>query len=403
MGYRLAIVVPRYGPEVNGGIETHAREFATRLASVMDVTVLTTTALDYRTWADHFPAGQSHEDGVRILRFAVPVPRDERAFDALSAQVLNDPARSADDEATWMNAQGPVSPALEQHLAEHGTTYDGILFMPYLYATTARGLPLVEERSVLMTAMHDEPPLRLRLFDDLVRRAPRLVVNTDEELGLIRRRFNVDPAKCHVVGAGIDPPPPTDPGAFAGEWGIARPYVVSVGRVDPSKGIADLLAGHRLYRSRNPDGADLVLVGRAVMDLPAESWLHVTGFLDETAKHQAIAGAAALATASPYESLSLVLLEAWSHQRPVIATAHSEVMASRVRRSGGGVLFTDATEYAGAVELLTTRPPLAWGLGRAGWRFSLDHAWPAVLDRLIDALPGAREAVGPLLAGPRGG
>ena len=50
---RLAIVVHRYGEEVGGGAEAHAREMAIRLAAEVDVTVLTTCALDYRTWADH--------------------------------------------------------------------------------------------------------------------------------------------------------------------------------------------------------------------------------------------------------------------------------------------------------------------------------------------------------------
>lgn len=391
--YHLAIVVPRYGNEVNGGIEAHAREFATRLAPFMKVTVLTTCALDYRTWADHFDAGHSIEEGIDVLRFPVPAPRDEAAFDAISARILNNPSRTPQDERDWMNAQGPISPRLEQHLAEHRDDYDAIMFMPYLYATTGRGVPIAGDRAVLMTAMHDEPPLRLRFFDELVRTAPVLVVNTDEELGLIRRRFAVDERKCHVVGAGIDPPGWTDPHAFAAEWGIQRPYVVAVGRVDPSKGIDDLLGAHQLYRDRNPDGADLVLVGRAVMDLPVHPWLHVTGFVDDTTKQAAIAGAATLVNASPYESLSLVLLEAWSHGRPVIVTEASEVMVSRVRRCGGGLSYASHAEYATAVELLTTRPALAWGLGRAGWRFSQTQDWTSIIDHLIDALPGARDRV----------
>ena len=50
---RLAIVVHRYGEEVGGGAEAHARAIAMQLATEVDVTVLTTCALDYRTWADH--------------------------------------------------------------------------------------------------------------------------------------------------------------------------------------------------------------------------------------------------------------------------------------------------------------------------------------------------------------
>lgn len=387
--YRIAIVVPRYGDDVNGGAETLAREYATRLAGRMDVTVLTTCARDYRTWEDHFIPGEWHEHGVRVLRFPVPMPRDEEAFDALSAEVLTGRRSGLDSEQAWMEAQGPISPGLEQHLRERGASYDAVLFIPYLYATTVRGLPLVADRAVLIPALHDEPPVRLSIFDEVVGAARSLVFLTPEEQAFARRRFGqtID-GRSHLVGAGIDPRPLGDPHAFARASGVARPYVVSVGRIDPSKGVDDLLAGHHCYRARNPDGADLVLVGRSVMDLPDEPWLFVTGFVSDDEKHSAIAGSAALVTASPYESLSIVLLESWIHGRPVVVTERSDVMVGQTRRAGGGLWFASSEEYAAALEMLTTRPAIAWGLGRAGWRYAQGLRWDAVIERLLDALPG---------------
>ena len=48
---RIAIVVQRYGPEVNGGAEDAARAVAEHLTALGEVHVLTTCALDYTTWA----------------------------------------------------------------------------------------------------------------------------------------------------------------------------------------------------------------------------------------------------------------------------------------------------------------------------------------------------------------
>ena len=56
---RVALVVQRYGAEVNGGAEQLARRIASLLRDDLDVTVLTTCALDYRTWADHYPPGET--------------------------------------------------------------------------------------------------------------------------------------------------------------------------------------------------------------------------------------------------------------------------------------------------------------------------------------------------------
>ena len=388
-GYRLAIVVPRYGPEVNGGAESLAREYAQRLAPHVDVTVLTTCALDYRSWANHFAPGEHRDGPVRVMRFTVDRERDDEEFDSFSADVLRARRISERDARRWMDLQGPIAYGLEEHLATHGSTYDAVLFIPYLYATTYRALPSVADRAVLVPALHDEPPLRLPIFDEMFRSSQRIICSTPEEADLVRARFRVPEDRIHLVGAGIDPAPDTDASAFAPSLGIDRPYILSLGRIDPSKGSGDLIRHHAAYRSTRPYGPDLVMLGRSVMDVPAEPWLHVTGFVDDDTKHAAIAGCTALASASPFESLSLVLLEAWAHGRPTIVTSASDVLVGQTRRSGGGLWFDGAAEYGALVDLLTSRPPLAWGLGRAGWRFSRGLTWDSVIARLLDALPSS--------------
>ena len=78
---KVALVVQRYGVEVLGGAETLARRIAELIAPRVDLEVLTTCAVDYLTWADHYPAGATEVNGVRVLRFEVPVPRNEAAFE----------------------------------------------------------------------------------------------------------------------------------------------------------------------------------------------------------------------------------------------------------------------------------------------------------------------------------
>ena len=383
---RLAIVVPRYGRDVGGGAETLARDYATRLAGRMDVTVLTTCAREYRTWQDHYPAGEYVEDGVRVLRFAVPEPRDGKRFDKISTVVLGGARPSPELEQQWMDAQGPNAPGLIAHLEQMGASYDAVLFVPYLYATTVRGLPMAAYRSVLVPALHDEPPLRLAIFDDIIARAKALVFSTPEEQELARRRFRVDPSRCHLVGAGIDAPPAGNADRFRSRFGVDRPYVLCLGRIDPSKGSDVLVSHHRAYRKRRPQGLDLVMVGPAIDEPPREPWLHTPGYVTDDQKHDAIAGAVALVCPSPYESLSLVLLEAWSHGVPTIVTSASPVLLGQTRRAGGGVWYRDPLEYAACLDLLASRPPLAHALGRAGWKFTQDLSWPVVVGRLEDAI-----------------
>jgi glycosyltransferase involved in cell wall biosynthesis len=74
---KLAVVVQRYGADINGGAELHARYVAEHLARHAQVTVLTTCARDYVTWHDEYPAGVEQVNGVPVHRFPVDHERDE--------------------------------------------------------------------------------------------------------------------------------------------------------------------------------------------------------------------------------------------------------------------------------------------------------------------------------------
>ena len=68
---KLGVVVQRYGADINGGAELHARYIAERLARKHEVEVLTTCAHDYVTWRNEYPAGEERIGPVRVRRFEV--------------------------------------------------------------------------------------------------------------------------------------------------------------------------------------------------------------------------------------------------------------------------------------------------------------------------------------------
>ena len=361
---RLALVVQRYGHDVNGGAEALARRVAALLAEEADVTVLTTCARDYRTWANHYPEGISEDGGVRVMRFEVGRERDPAAFDALSAEAYAAPHDLALG-ARWMRAQGPDCPGLVDHLrADDG--YDAVVFVTYLYRTTADAIALVRDRAVLVPTLHDEPPARLRVFDEVFASARTLVFSTPEEREFARERFGVEDARSYVAGWGVDPAPA--PPSGSGRV-VERPYAACVGRIDLSKGVGELVDHHARYRAAAPDGLDLVLVGGGETALPEHPWLHRLGYVADEVRDRAIAGAGVVVLPSPYESLSLVQLEAWARGRPTLANAASPVLVGQSRRSGGGLWYRDGDEYAVMLDLLARATPLSAAIGRQGRRW----------------------------------
>src|SRR5688500_1286749 len=98
---KLAIVVQRYGADISGGAELHARYIAERLARHAEVRVLTTCARDYLTWSNAYPAGVTTVHDIPVERFPVSRGRNLLDFARRSARVF-ERVHSVQDELDWL-------------------------------------------------------------------------------------------------------------------------------------------------------------------------------------------------------------------------------------------------------------------------------------------------------------
>jgi glycosyltransferase involved in cell wall biosynthesis len=111
------------------------------------------------------------------------------------------------------------------------------------------------------------------------------------------------------------------------------------------------------------------------------------GFVSDQLKHDAFSGAAVVALPSPYESLSLSQVEAWSHGRATLANAASPVLVGQSRRSGGGLWYRDSDEYGAMLDFLNRSRPVADAIGRQGRDYVRGaYSWDRVRERWLDAL-----------------
>jgi len=367
----LAWVVHQYGPEVGGGSETLCRAIAELLSPNVKSTVLTTTARDYDPWRSFYPAGQHELNGVRVLRF----PADQAPADELRGLYADAHAHPTDAERgrLWLEALGPRAPGVVNHLREHGGDYDVLCAVPYVFATTLAALEAFCAPKILVPCAHDEPAFGLDVYRQVFDLADAFVFNTDEEASLVEQRFGTSGKPSRTIGFPNGPAPATDPDSFRSRLGVEGPYLLCVGRNDVSKGTDLLLDLHERTIGATPEHT-LVLVGQQIIDVPARSDVVVAGYLDDQWKASAIAGATAVVLPSPYESLSIVALEAWAQGIPVLANAESPVLLGQVRRSGGGLWYRDAHDYRTMVTLLLAQPELGRGLGEAG-RSWVDEAY----------------------------
>jgi glycosyltransferase involved in cell wall biosynthesis len=342
-----------------------ALQVAERLRYCYAVDILTTCALDYQTWRNELPDGHSFVREVHVKRFPVDRRRDVRAFDRLSAHVAGDPgAQTLDQQERWMRAQGPVSTPLLRYLADYEPFYEAFTFFTYLYATTYFGLPRVARKAVLVPFAHDEWPIRMSMWDDVFA-APRAVVfSTNEEREFLERRFTRLPERSATIGVGIEAPPDRNPERFRARFDIEEPFVLYLGRIEKSKGVDVLFDDFMRYRRHSAVPLKLVLVGRAHTAVPNHKDIIAVGQVDERTKWDALAACNLLVMPSQYESLSLVLLEAWACAKPVLVNARSSVLVGQCRRSQGGIWYDSYEEFEVALDLLDAA--LRHRLGRQG-------------------------------------
>jgi glycosyltransferase involved in cell wall biosynthesis len=440
---KIAFIIQRYGAEVLGGSEHLCRLVAERLSGVHDVEVLTSGARDYVTWKNEYPEGADRIRGVTVRRFATVGTRDIEAFNRFSDWIYNNPHSRA-DELEWLKRQGPWCPGLIDYLRRSQNQYDVLIFFTYLYAPTVLGLEVAPSRSILVSTAHDEPAIRLEIFKDVFRKPAALCYLTESEQRFVRQQFPERPLLEEVVGVGIDlaeqqpyprMPAPADedqaaaeaapdrPVAAARDEGalvasdeevaarefpshlLARgavfrrrhrlygPIVLYGGRIDPGKGCEELIQYFGEYVKEGGD-ATLALMGVKLMSLPEEPYIRFAGLLSDRERLQALEAATVVVCPSPYESLSLLALEALSVGTPILANARSAVLVEHCVRSNGGLYYADRDEFVESLALLVGDGRLRAALGRNGRDYvRRSYRWDVVLgkyERLFAKIRNAR-------------
>ncbi len=389
---KLAVVVQRYGTDINGGAELHARYVAERLARHADVRVLTTCARDYITWRNELPAGEATVNGVPVERFPVAHERHVETFGRQSARLFSSP-HSVHDELTWLESEGPVSPGLLARLAETRDRFDAVLVFSLRYHHAYHAARRLGRRVVLVPTAERDPAIALAIFGPVLRGVGAIAYNTPEERVLLETLSGNQHVPGSVIGVGSEIPDDADGARARRTFDLAGPYLIYVGRIDANKGCPELFDFFLRYLDRSRRDLTLVLIGTPVVPIPAHPRIRHLGYVSDRDKFDAIAGAAALIMPSYFESLSMVALEAWALGRPVIANARCDVLVGQCLRSNAGLYYQNAAEFAGAVDAILDTPGLAGQLGTNGQRFyRAQYDWPVIEHKyleLFDRLPSA--------------
>lgn len=394
MPRKIAVVVQRYGPEINGGAEYHARLIAERLGRHFTVEVFTTTACDYVTWAHHYPAAHEELNGIRINRFRVQKPRDPEIFGRLQNRIFQEEHQPA-DELRWLEEEGPLVPDLLQELERRQAEFAHYIFFSYRYYHAFHGVRRFGRQSILVpTAEHDEV-VHLGLFQDFFQLPAAIVYNSPEEKELIRRVSGGRAAGGDVVGVGSEIPDRFDPQGIRSRLGIAGDYFIYIGRLDENKGVPELFRFYLRLKAEAGPVPKLVLVGKACVPVPRHPDILHLGFRENGEKFDLLMGAEFLVMPSQFESLSMVALEAWAVGKPVLANGRTAVLRGQCRRSNAGLWYADYGEFREAFLTLSRDRGLRERLGANGKRFfQANYSWPVIESKYLELISRLDEGRG---------
>ena len=383
---KVAIVVQRYGADINGGAELHARYIAEHLARHVEVEVLTTCATDYITWRNDRPEGVETVHGIPVRRFPVRREREPEEFASWSTRVFGT-THSLRDELSWLDAEGPTSPALVDYIRQSADSYDFFVFFSFRYYHSYHGPRAVPGKSILVPTAERDGALGLAVFHPVFRGVRALMYNSYEERALIHGTTGNHEVPGVVVGIGSDIPENPSAARFRQKFGLRERFAIYVGRIDENKGCKELFEFFELYSSSLVDGVHLVLIGNPVIPVPKHPKIHHLGFVTDQDKFDAMAASELLIMPSYFESLSMVALEAWALGRPVLANAACDVLQGQCLRSNAGLFYSGFREFFETLRTLDGTPSLAGTLGQNGRQyFERHYSWPVIERKYIDML-----------------
>jgi glycosyltransferase involved in cell wall biosynthesis len=356
------------------------------MAQRHQVEVFATRALDYLEWRNHYPKGTEIVRGIPVHRSTVKRTRNARVFASLSNVCFHE-THTREEEIAWVRENGPYSPELVKAVAAARTRFDRVVFYCYRYYHSFHGVPAVADRAILVPTAEEDPAIHLEVMKPLFRAPRGLVYLTPEEQALVEDASANGAVPSIVIGSGVNLPEADPAIDFRKAHGLERPFVLYVGRVDRNKGALTLFAYFKKFLEESGADVDLVLAGKSVVTIPDHPRIRHVGFITEEEKVAALRQCRVLVMPSAYESLSVIVLEAWKLGVPVLANARCKVLAGQCLRSNGGLFFHGYAEFAESLRMLLANDAMAAALGRQGKAYvDREYAWETIDAKMEDLL-----------------
>lgn len=386
---KLGFVTPWFGFDIPGGAEAELRGLATHLnATDLEIEILTTCVKDFNSdWNVNFhKEGTTVENGLKIQRFRID-KRDTNKFNRVNSRLMRSIPLTRKDEEIYIDEMINSS-ALYEYLELNQDDYDLFVFIPYMFGTTYNGIKVNPKKSVLIPCFHDESYFQMEIFKELYSNIAGMIFHAKPEQQLVLENYDLAPDLKHkVLGEGVDTGFTYDAKRFVDKYKIKDPFILYAGRKEAGKRVDVLLKYFSEYKKRNSNKLKLVLIGGGKIKIPRDVKKDVydLGFVDIQDKYDAYGAAMTLCQPSNSESFSLVIMESWLANRPVIVSGGCPVTKNFAIESQGGLYFDSYFDFEGTVNYLLDNSDIANKMGQAGYDFvNSNFEWNVIVEKYTE-------------------
>jgi glycosyltransferase involved in cell wall biosynthesis len=323
-------------------------------------------------------------DGVTVRRFKI-TERDTERFDRINYKLINNKKVSLKEEQAFIREM-VNSEGLYSYISVNGKNYDYFLFIPYMFGTTYYGSQIHPEKSILIPCLHDESYAYMDIYRQMFEGASGLVYLSEPEKELANRLFDI---KCRqmFIGGGVDTDVTYDVNRFRDKYKIKEDFILYAGRRDPGKNVPLLLDYYCSYKDRNANDLKLVLIGSGDVDIPVKYQRDIIdlGFVSKQDKYDAYSAAMVLCQPSLNESFSIVIMESWLCDTPVLVHADCTVTKGHCINSNGGIYFKDYDEFEGCIDFYLKNSKMGNRMAENGKLYvNNNYSWSKIVKNYVD-------------------
>lgn len=378
----IALVIPWYGDQIQGGAEKECNYLAHSLTSAgQSVEVFTTCVKDAASdrGKNTIKPGVYTENGILVRRFPVREHRDLERYAASNLRIYYNNGFTQEDEKIYFR-EDINSEEMYAYICEKKNVYRAFVFIPYMYGITFNGSSCCPEKSILIPCLHDESYAYMQILKQKMNSFRGMVFLANPEKALAVKLYGLDQVKTAVLGGGLDTAwaASCDGKQFREKYGISQDFILYAGRKDPGKKADELIQFFLRYK-KETQNADLKLVliggGSLSVEIPKEYCADVIdlGFVPLEDKQNAFAACTLLCNPSHFESFSLVIMEGWLAKRPVLVSGHCPVTTSFAKETNGGLWYDNYAEFRECLNYLLNNQEACAVMGKNGFQYVMEH------------------------------